>query len=52
MEKHPRVGLGVYVLKDNKVLLGKRIGIHGKGFWNLGKLGKIVLGGKHWKKQE
>lgn len=34
MEKHPKVGLGVYIIKDNKVLLGKRIGKHGNGFWS------------------
>lgn len=34
MKKYPRVGLGVYILKDNRVLLGKRIGEHGKGFWS------------------
>jgi 8-oxo-dGTP diphosphatase len=34
MEKHPRVGLGVYILKDHKVLLGKRTGVHGAGFWS------------------
>ena len=34
MEKHPRVGLGVYILKDGKVLLGKRKSSHGNGFWS------------------
>ena len=32
MDKHiPRVGIGVMVLKDGKVLLGKRKGSHGEG---------------------
>jgi 8-oxo-dGTP diphosphatase len=34
MEKYPRVGLGVYILKDGKVLLGKRKSPHGNGFWS------------------
>lgn len=34
MDKHPKVGLGVYILKDGKVLLGKRKGPHGSGFWS------------------
>jgi 8-oxo-dGTP diphosphatase len=34
MEKYPLVGLGVYILKDRKVLLGKRKSPHGKGFWS------------------
>lgn len=33
-QKHPRVGVGVIVKKDNKVLLGKRIGSHGSQTWN------------------
>lgn len=28
---HPRVGIGVMVMKDGKVLLGKRKGSHGEG---------------------
>lgn len=31
--KHPRVGIGVVVIKDNKILLGKRKGSHGAGSW-------------------
>jgi 8-oxo-dGTP diphosphatase len=34
MEKYPRVGLGVYILRDDEVLLGKRKSPHGKGFWS------------------
>lgn len=30
----PRVGVGVIVLKGNKVLLGKRKNSHGPGTWN------------------
>ena len=33
MEKIPKVGVGVIIRKDNKVLLGKRKGSHGKGTW-------------------
>lgn len=31
--QHPRVGVGVIVLRDGKVLLGKRKGSHGEGFY-------------------
>lgn len=33
MEIHPRVGVGVIIRKNNKVLLGKRKGSHGEGAW-------------------
>ena len=33
MEKRPQVGIGVMVVKDNKVLLGKRKNSHGDGTW-------------------
>lgn len=33
MNKIPRVGLGVCIVKDNKVLLGKRKNAHGDGSW-------------------
>jgi 8-oxo-dGTP diphosphatase len=33
MEKYPKVGFGVYILKGNKVLLGKRKNSHGAGEW-------------------
>lgn len=33
--QNPQVGVGVIVLKDNKVLLGKRKGKHGSGTWQL-----------------
>jgi 8-oxo-dGTP diphosphatase len=29
----PRIGVGVYVMKEGKVLLGKRKNTHGAGFW-------------------
>jgi len=31
----PKVGVGVIVLKDNKVLMGKRKNAHGEGSWSL-----------------
>lgn len=35
MEKErPKVGVGVIILKDNKVLLHKRKGSHGEGSWS------------------
>jgi len=34
MENRPRVGVGVIVTKDNKVLLGKRKNAHGEGSWS------------------
>jgi len=34
-EKRPKVGVGVFVLKDGKILLGKRKNAHGKGTWCL-----------------
>ena len=33
-QKRPKVGVGVIVIKDGKVLLGKRKGSHGKGSWS------------------
>ena len=30
----PKVGVGVIVQKDGKVLLGKRMGAHGEGSWS------------------
>lgn len=32
-DQRPRVGVGVMILKDGKVLLGKRRGSHGEGEW-------------------
>lgn len=32
-DKRPKVGLGVCVVKGNKVLFGKRKGSHGEGSW-------------------
>jgi 8-oxo-dGTP diphosphatase len=31
--KRPSVGVGVFVFKDGKFLLGKRVGSHGYGTW-------------------
>lgn len=33
MENKPKVGVGVCIIKDNKVLLGKRLNSHGDGSW-------------------
>ena len=33
MEPRPKVGLGVIIIKDHKVLLGKRKNAHGAGSW-------------------
>jgi 8-oxo-dGTP diphosphatase len=33
MEQAPRVGVGVIITKENKVLLGKRKNAHGTGSW-------------------
>lgn len=33
MEKVPRIGVGVIIRKDNKILLGKRKNAHGTGSW-------------------
>ena len=30
----PKVGVGVIVVRDGKVLLGKRRGAHGEGSWS------------------
>ena len=30
----PRVGVGVVVIKNNRLLLGKRKGAHGAGEWS------------------
>jgi 8-oxo-dGTP diphosphatase len=34
-EKRPKVGVGVFVLKDGKFLMQKRKGKHGDGDWSL-----------------
>ena len=34
MENRPKVGLGVIIKKDGKVLMGKRKNSHGEGTWN------------------
>lgn len=33
MENRPKVGIGVIIIKDNKILLGKRKNAHGEGSW-------------------
>jgi 8-oxo-dGTP diphosphatase len=32
---NPRVGVGVFVFKDKKFLMGKRLGSHGEGTWSV-----------------
>jgi 8-oxo-dGTP diphosphatase len=32
-DKRPKVGLAVYVMRDGKFLMGKRLGSHGEGSW-------------------
>jgi len=34
LNNRPKVGVGVFVIKDNKVLLGKRKNSHGEGTWS------------------
>jgi len=34
MENKPKVGVGVIVIKDGKILLGKRKNAHGEGAWS------------------
>lgn len=33
MNERPKIGVGVCIVKDNKVLLGKRLNSHGSGEW-------------------
>lgn len=33
-EKRPHVGVGVILMKDGKILLGKRLNSHGAGLWS------------------
>ena len=33
MQERPRVGMGVLIVRDNRVLLGRRRGSHGAGFY-------------------
>ncbi|OHA58225.1 MAG: DNA mismatch repair protein MutT [Candidatus Vogelbacteria bacterium RIFOXYD1_FULL_44_32] len=33
--KNPRVGVGVFVFKSGKFLMGKRLGSHGEGSWSV-----------------
>lgn len=35
MELHPKVGVGPFILRDGKILLGKRKGSHGAGEWSV-----------------
>ena len=33
MDKRPKVGLGVIIVKNGQVLFGQRLGAHGEGTW-------------------
>jgi 8-oxo-dGTP diphosphatase len=33
--ERPKVGIGVFVVKDGKFLMGKRLGAHGAGTWTI-----------------
>ncbi len=33
--ERPKVGIGVFVIKDKKILMGQRINSHGEGTWQL-----------------
>ena len=33
MNQYPRIGVGVCIIKENKILLGKRLNSHGQGTW-------------------
>ncbi len=33
-KKYPKVGVGVMIMRENKVLLGLRQGSHGAGEWS------------------
>lgn len=33
--KNPRVGIGVFICKEGKFLMGKRMGSHGEGTWTV-----------------
>ncbi len=35
MEKIARIGIGVFIFKDGKFLMGKRMGSHGEGSWSV-----------------
>lgn len=35
IEQRPKVGVGVMIFKDGKILLGKRVGAHGSGEYAL-----------------
>ena len=45
MEEKPRVGTGIIILREGKILLGKRLGEHGPGRWTPpgGKLEMLEL---------
>lgn len=34
INERPKVGVGIIVVRDGKVLIGKRLGAHGEGTWS------------------
>ena len=57
MEERPKVGVGLLIIKDGKVLLAKRKNAHGEGTWgsvgghlNIWSQLTNAQNGKHWKK--
>lgn len=34
MERHPRIGVGIIIVKDGEVLLLRRASVHGSGTWS------------------
>lgn len=47
MTDRPKIGIGVIIIKDNKVLFGKRKNSHGDGTWSLP--GGHLEFGESWK---
>lgn len=35
MNERPKVGIGVIILRDGKILVGKRLSSHGEGTWEI-----------------
>ncbi len=46
--ERPKVGVGVLIIDENKILLGKRKNAHGEGFW--GPPGGHLEYGENWQR--